>query len=185
MRAALVCALAFAASCGGNSGGTPQYSAIGRPATADEIKAWDIDFNPSGANLPAGSGTYARGAEVYSKQCASCHGAKGEGIAPVPKLVGAEPKDFGFAADPKLIKTVGNYWPYATTLYDYINRAMPYATPGSLPPSDVYAVVAFILAENSIIAQTDVMDAASLPKVKMPARDRFVVDDRRGGRGFR
>ncbi len=186
MRAAFVVALALTASCGGsNTGGSPQYSAIGRAATTDEIKAWDIDFNPSGANLPVGSGAYARGAEVFSKQCASCHGAKGEGIAPIPRLVGAEPKDFGFAVDPKLIKTVGNYWPYATTLYDYINRAMPYATPGVLPANDVYSVVAFILAENGIIAQADVMDATSLPKVKMPARDRFVLDDRKGGAGFR
>ena len=185
MQRALVLAFAIVGcSAQGGSGGQ-QYAAIGRPATADEIKAWDIDANPAGVGLPPGSGTYARGAEVFAKQCAQCHGPKGEGIAPIPKLVGAEPVDFGFGDDPKLTKTIGNYWPYATTLYDYINRAMPFATPGSLQPPDVYSVVAYLLAENGIIKQGDVMDARTLPKVKMPARDRFVIDDRKGGPGFR
>ena len=181
-----VLALAFVlASCSvAKDNAAPQY-ALGRAATPDEIKALDIDANPSGAGLPAGSGTYARGAEVFAKQCASCHGPKGEGAPPNPRLVGADPKDFSFGDDPKLVKTIGNYWPYATTLYDYINRAMPFATPGVLPPSDVYSVVAYLLAENGIIQHTDVMDATTLPKVKMPARDRFVRDDRQGGRGFR
>ena len=122
---------------------------------------------------------------MYAQQCASCHGAKGEGIPPNPKLVGAEPRDFSFANDAKIAKTIGNYWPYATTLYDYINRAMPFATPGSLPPSDVYSVVAFLLAENGIIDKRTAIDARTLPRVRMPARDRFVTDDRRGGAGFR
>jgi mono/diheme cytochrome c family protein len=174
-----------ALACSGSSSEGRQYASVGRDATPDEIKAWDIDFNPSGANLPAGSGTYARGVEVYAKQCAACHGPKGEGMAPFPKLVGAEPTNFAFAEDTKLTKTIGNYWPYATTLYDYINRAMPFATPGVLPPEDVYSVVAFLLAENGIITREQVMDAKSLPLVKMPARDRFVMDDRKGGAGFR
>jgi len=179
-------ALAFAlAGCSGGAGNAKQYAAIGQTATLEEIRAWDIDANPSGKGLPEGSGTYARGAEVFAKQCASCHGPKGEGMPPIPKLVGADPKDFGFGDDPKLTKTIGNYWPYATTLYDYINRAMPFATPGVLPPPDVYSVVAYLLAENGVIKQGDVMDATTLPKVKMPARDRFVVDDRKGGPGFR
>ena len=161
------------------------YQSVGRAATPDEIKAWNIDANPAGVGLPAGSGTYARGVEVFAKQCAQCHGPKGEGMPPVPKLVGADPVNFGFGDDPKLTKTIGNYWPYATTLYDYINRAMPFATPGVLPPADVYSVVAYLLAENGIIKQGDVMDATTLPKVKMPARDRFVVDDRKGGPAFR
>jgi len=145
-----------------------------------------IDANPSGAGLPPGRGTYARGAQVYAQQCASCHGPRGEGgIPPNPKLVGTEPRDFSFGNDPKLTKTIGNYWPYATTLYDYINRAMPFATPGSLAPAEVYAVVAYLLAENGIIAKSAVMDARSLPRVRMPARDRFIVDDRKGGPGFR
>jgi mono/diheme cytochrome c family protein len=184
MKRALALAFMLAACSSAESPRTPQY-ALGTAATPDEIKAWDIDANPSGAGLPAGSGTYARGAQVYATSCAACHGAKGEGIPPNPRLVGAEPTDFGFADDLKLTKTIGNYWPYATTLYDYINRAMPFATPGVLPPPDVYSVVAYLLAENGVISQTDVMDATTLPKVKMPARDRFVVDDRQGGRGFR
>ena len=189
-RLSMLLLLALSVSaCGGSDGSRassgPRYATIGHDATAAEISAWNIDFNPSGAGLPAGSGTYARGVEVFAKNCASCHGPKAEGMAPYPKLVGADPKDFGFADDPKLTKTIGNYWPYATTLYDYINRAMPFATPGALPPADVYSVVAYLLAENGIIARSDVMDANTLPKVKMPARDRFVVDDRKGGPGFR
>jgi cytochrome c len=162
-----------------------RFRTIGRRASAAEIRAWDIDANPAGAGLPPGRGTYERGALVYAQQCASCHGAKGEGIPPNPKLVGAEPRDFSFASDAKIAKTIGNYWPYATTLYDYINRAMPFATPGSLPPSDVYSVVAFLLAENGIIDKGMALDARTLPRVRMPARDRFIVDDRRGGAGFR
>jgi cytochrome c len=162
-----------------------RFATIGRAASPAEIRAWDIDVNPSGAGLPAGSGTYARGAQVYAQQCASCHGPAGDGVAPNPKLVGTEPRDFSFASDAKITKTIGNYWPYATTLYDYINRAMPFNAPGSLPPSDVYSVVAFLLAENGIIDKQTAMDARSLPSVKMPARDRFVVDDRKGGAGFR
>lgn len=162
-----------------------RFRNIGRAAQPSEIRAWDIDANPSGAGLPPGRGTYARGAQVYAQQCASCHGAKGEGIAPNPKLVGPEPRDFSFANDSKIPKTIGNYWPYATTLYDYINRAMPFATPGSLPPGDVYSVVAYLLAENGIIQQSAVMDARTLPRVRMPSRDRFVIDDRQGGPGFR
>jgi hypothetical protein len=163
-----------------------RFAGIGREARAAEIRAWDIDVNPTGAGLPPGRGTYVRGVQVYAQQCASCHGAKGEGgPPPASKLIAPEPKDFSFGNDPKLVKTVGNYWPYATTLYDYINRAMPFANPGTLPPNDVYSVVAFILAENGIIRRTDVMNARTLPQVRMPARDRFVPDDRKGGPVFR
>ena len=192
-RPILVLPLVLGLAVTGCSGAEPSraavsgaaYASIGRDATPEEIHALDIDVNPSGAGLPAGSGTYARGVEVFAKQCASCHGQKAEGMAPFPKLVGADPKDFGFADDSKLTKTIGNYWPYATTLYDYVNRAMPFVTPSVLPPADVYSVVAYLLAENGIITRDQVMDATTLPKVKMPARDRFVVDDRKGGPGFR
>jgi cytochrome c len=109
----------------------------------------------------------------------------GEGLATNPRLVGAEPRDFSFALDPKIPRTIGNYWPYATTLYDYINRAMPFNAPGSLPPDDVYGLVAFLLAENGVIGRRETMDATSLPKVHMPARGRFVQDDRAGGHTFR
>jgi cytochrome c len=163
----------------------PHYRGIGRPATAAEVRAWNIDVNGSGTGLPGGRGTYARGAQLYAQQCASCHGAKGEGIAPNPRLVGTEPSDFSFGRDPKLVKTIGNYWPYATTLYDYINRSMPFNAPGSLRPDDLYSIVAFLLVENRVIDTSMVIDARSLPRVHMPARDRFVLDDRKGGATFR
>jgi cytochrome c len=168
----------------------PARFGAGRAATAAEAAAWDLDANPAGVGLPPGSGTHARGAVVYAQQCASCHGARGEGMgtgaAAYPKLVGREPREgFPFGQDLKHVKTVGNYWPYATTVYDYIRRAMPLTAPGSLAPDDVYALTAFLLAENEIIARDAVVDAASLPGVRMPARDRFVRDDRTGGATFR
>ena len=162
-----------------------RFGGIGRAATPAEVSALDIDVNSAGVGLPAGRGTYARGAEVYAAQCASCHGARGEGIAPYPALIGTEPADFSFGSDPALRKTVGNYWPYATTLFDYINRAMPFGAPGTLSSGDVYSVVAYLLAENGVIARTAVMDRRTLPAVRMPARDRFVPDNRRGGAEFR
>ena len=159
---------------------------VGRTATAAEVAAWNIDVNPSGEGLPPGRGTATGGAVVFAAQCAVCHGAKGEGIPPTPALVGREPREgFPFGESLKYVRTVGNYWPYATTLYDYITRAMPAATPGSLSADETYAVIAWILAENEIIAPTVAMDARSLPRVRMPARDRFVPDDRRAGPGFR
>ena len=186
---AVLCAcMACAKSEGSNpsaSTASRRFATIGRDAQPAEVKAWDIDANPTGAGLPAGEGTYARGTAVYAQQCAVCHGAKGEGVLPNTRLVGADPADFTFALDAKQPKTIGNYWPYATTLYDYINRAMPFGAPGTLPPSDVYSVVAYLLAENGIVAKTDVMNAQTLPNVRMPARDRFFVDDRKGGSGFK
>lgn len=162
-----------------------RFGGVGRAPTADEIRAWDIDANPTGVGLPPGQGTHARGAGLYMRRCAACHGARGEGLPPNPRLIGREPLDFSFARDPKAPRTIGNYWPYATTLYDYINRAMPFDAPGSLSPADVYSVVAFLLAENGIVDTNAVMDARTLPAVRMPARNRFVVDDRRGGPVFR
>jgi cytochrome c len=165
----------------------PARFGFGQPAAPAQLAALDIDANASGAGLPAGRGTYEQGAAIYAQKCASCHGAKGEGIAPTyPQLIGVEPRDsFPFGKDAKIPKTVGNYWPYATTLYDYVHRAMPLTAPGSLQPDEVYGVVAFLLAENGIVPRTAVMDAASLPKVVMPARKHFVPDDRRGGAVFR
>jgi S-disulfanyl-L-cysteine oxidoreductase SoxD len=164
-----------------------RFASIGRPASDSEVKAWDIDVNSSGVGLPAGSGTHATGAVVFAVKCASCHGASGEGIPPLgPKLVGRDPREgFPFGEDYKLARTVGNYWPYATTLYDYIHRAMPLNAPGSLAPDEIYGTIAWILAENEIVGRDFTIDARSLPAVRMPARDRFVVDDRAGGSGFR
>jgi cytochrome c len=146
----------------------------------------DIDVNAAGAGLPDGSGTYAQGAAIYSQKCALCHGPKGEGIATFPRLIGIEHRqDFAFADDPKVPKTIGNYWPYATTLYDYIHRAMPFSAPGSLRPAEVYSLVAFLLSENEIVPRNAVINREALPKVVMPGRSHFKPDDRRGGSSFR
>ena len=161
---------------------TPKPYGIGRAATPDEIAKLDIDVMPDGRGLPDGRGTVAEGATIYAAKCRSCHGANGEG-ATAERLVGRDSgPNFNFAMDAKLVKTVGNYWPYATTLYDYTYRAMPFMQPGTLTPSDTYALVAYILALNKIVPEDAVMDQTSLPKVMMPARDRFVVDNRQGGK---
>lgn len=158
---------------------------FGRPATAEEIRAWDIDVRPDGAGLPPGRGTVAQGKEVYAAKCAACHGEAGRN-GPFDALAGREPRGgFPFGRDPSLVRTVGNYWPYATTLYDYIHRAMPWTQPGSLEPDEVYGLVAYLLFLNEIVPEGAVLDAASLPKIVMPARDRFVRDNRRGGPGIR
>ncbi len=171
---------------GSQAPASPERFGFGRTATEAEIAAWDIDVRPDGAGLPAGSGTAASGAPIYARECASCHGAAGEGGVADP-LVGYEPESappFGpryeaWRGDRDDVRfTVGNYWPYATTLYDYILRAMPSAAPGTLQPDEVYGLVAWILAENGIIAQDAVMDAATLPAVEMPARDIFVPQPR-------
>ena len=155
---------------------------IGRPATADEIRRLDIDVMPDGRGLPDGRGSAADGAAIYAAKCASCHGKNGEG-ATFDRLVATDAgKNFDFALNPKLPRAVGNYWPYATTLYDYTFRAMPFLQPGTLTPDETYALVAYILALNKVVPEDAVMDRTTLPKVKMPARDRFVIDNRTGGK---
>ena len=155
---------------------------IGRPASPEEIKKIDIDVRPDGKGLPEGKGTAAEGAKIYAAKCASCHGANGQGGS-ADRLVDRESgKNWDFATNAKLVKTVGNYWPYATTLYDYTYRAMPFMQPGTLTPDETYALVAHILALNKIVPEDAVMDRTSLPKVVMPSRDRFVVDNRKGGK---
>jgi len=159
-----------------------QRFGIGRPATAEEIKKIDIDVRPDGAGLPEGKGTPFEGAKVYAAKCQSCHGPNGQGGS-ADRLVDRESgKNWDFATNAKLVKTVGNYWPYATTLYDYTNRAMPFAQPGTLTPDETYSLVAYILALNKIVPEDAVMNRATLPKVVMPSRDRFVVDNRKGGK---
>lgn len=155
---------------------------IGRAATPDEIKKIDIDVMPDGRGLPDGKGTAAEGAKVYAAKCASCHGANGQGGS-ADRLVDREAgTNWDFATNPKLVKTVGNYWPYATTLFDYTQRAMPFMQPGTLTPDETYSLVAHILALNKIVPDTAVMDRTTLPKVVMPSRDRFVMDNRKGGK---
>lgn len=156
----------------------PPTLGIGRPATPAEIAALDIDIGPDGAGLPPGRGTAADGAPLYAARCAGCHGKTGK-EGPNDVLVGREPGDaFPFAKDARVPKTIGNYWPYATTVFDYIRRAMPPDKPGSLTDVEVYNLVAFLLVQNELVPADAVIDATSLPKVKMPAHDRFVPDTR-------
>ena len=149
---------------------------FGTPATERQIAAVDIDAMPDGRGLPPGSGTSAQGAEVYAALCAACHGEQLEGIPEVggDKLIGGR----GSLASGQPVKTVESYWPYATTLFDYVKRAMPLPAPGSLTDDEVYAVSAFILAEAGIIGRDQVMNATTLPQVQMPNRDGFVADPR-------
>jgi len=148
---------------------------IGKAAKDSEIKIWDIDISPSGEGLPDGQGTVNQGAAIFSTKCAMCHGQTGiEG--PMNRLVGGK----GSLNKKQPIKTVGSYWPYATTLYDYIHRTMPYNAPQSLTPDEVYSLVAWLLHRNGIIPMNAVMNAKTLPKIKMPNRNGFVVDPRLG-----
>ena len=143
---------------------------LGRPATADEIAKIDISIPPSGAGLPAGSGTVAQGAEVYAQKCLVCHGPNGEGTPSGDRLTGG----VGSLASPNPLKTVSSYWPYATTLFDYIRRAMPVTNPQSLQNDEVYAVAAYILSIDNIVPKDAKLDKDSLPKVQMPNRAGFV-----------
>ena len=159
----------------------PASFGIGRAATPAEIAALDIDIGPDGAGLPPGRGTSADGAPIYAAKCAGCHGKTGK-EGPNDVLVGRLPADaFPFARDPRAPKTIGSYWPYPTTVFDYIRRAMPPDAPGSLRDDEVYGLVAYLLVLNELIPADAAIDATSLPKVKMPAHDRFVPDPR-GGR---
>jgi cytochrome c len=143
---------------------------LGEPATPADLAAWDISIAPDGIGLPPGRGTSAEGEAIYAGKCQACHGEKGAG-KPNDVLVGGVGS---LAAGQTPVKTVGSYWPYATTLFDYIRRAMPYNEPKSLTAEETYAVSAYILALNGIIGASDVLDAQSLPKVKMPNRDGFI-----------
>jgi mono/diheme cytochrome c family protein len=162
----------------------PKQFNLGRTATAAEVAAEDIDVSPNGAGLPAGSGTPEQGAAVYASTCASCHGANGEGKPPAyPQLIGGPKTTFDFANNPQLPRTIGNYWPYATTLYDYIRRAMPLTAPGSLTAEQTYAVTAYLLNREGLVPAATALDAKGLVAVQMPARSHFVADDRRGSIG--
>lgn len=143
----------------------PTYR-FGTTPSAEELRARDTAVSPSGRELPAGSGGVKEGADVYAKKCASCHGPNGSGTALHRGLV-----PLGNA---KPLKIEGSLVPYATTLWDFINRAMPWFTPGTMTPDEVYAVTAYVLFINDVIRETDVMDAATLPRVRMPNRDAFV-----------
>ena len=150
----------------------PTYG-VGHTPTGEEIKAWDIAIGTDGNELPPGRGTVAAGKEVYTKRCVECHGADGKS-GKHDMLVGGQ----GTLQSEKPVKTVGSYWPYATTLWDHIHRAMPFDKPGTLTTDQVYAVSAYLLFLNGIIGEKEVMDALSLPNVKMPNRNGFVSDPR-------
>lgn len=147
---------------------SPTIFHLGRPATEEEIAAWDIDITPDGHGLPEGAGSVADGAALYALKCSACHGLKGEGVKPYSAFVAKESSG----------KTIGNFWPYATTVFDYVRRAMPFDKPGSLTNNEVYALTAWLLYKNEIISEAFIIDAESLPKITMPNADHFIPDDR-------
>jgi S-disulfanyl-L-cysteine oxidoreductase SoxD len=155
---------------------TPDYSNVGKAASPEEIHAWDISVSPEGKELPPGSGTAKEGATIYAQKCAACHGptgAEGEprqkGRRTAPILVGGK----GTLASAEPVRTIGSFWPFATTVWDYIHRAMPMFQEGTLSADQVYALTAFLLFRNGIVQENAVMDAKSLPKVQMPDRNGF------------
>jgi cytochrome c len=173
MRELYVAAFAVGALAWATSVQAQGHYGIGRSATPAEIAGWSIDIDRDGNNLPPGSGSVSHGREVFDQQCAACHGTKGEGGVG-DRLVGGQ----GTLATPKPVRTVGSYWPYAPTLFDYIRRAMPQNAPQSLSNEDVYAVSAYILNLNGLLAADATLDAKTLAAIKMPNRSMFVGDPR-------
>lgn len=157
---------------------TTRKFGFGRPATPQDIARLDIDVRPDGKGLPPGEGNVLKGKAVYAIKCAACHAPDGREIPGVKLLGPALVSDTSAKSKPK---TIGNYWPYATTLFDYIRRTMPYNLPGSLTDTEVYSLTAYLLNANKIISTDAVMNAATLPKVIMPAKKLFIKDDRHGG----
>jgi cytochrome c len=160
------CVLALAIGTGAALAETPS---LGKPISQADLAEWDINILPDGTNLPLGSGTATDGAKIFAEKCALCHGDNGQG-GHAARVVGGPPKaslDGG--------KTIANYWPYATTLFDFIRRAMPFTQPRSLTDQEVYSLVAYLLAANKLIGESDEINATTLPKVRMPNRDNFVV----------
>lgn len=164
------------------AGGYPDDLKLGQPASTDELHAISIAVRADGKGLPPGQGDWAAGKKVYDSQCAACHGPNLTGVAGFPTMPSGEALRLiggrGTLATSKPVQSVESFWPYATTLFDYVRRAMPFHAPGSLSNDEVYAVSAFILAESKIIGRTDVMSARTLPLVKMPNRDGFIPDSR-------
>jgi mono/diheme cytochrome c family protein len=154
----------------------PATFGFGKVATPQQITAWDIDVRPDGVGLPVGSGTVAQGRAIYVMKCAACHGSA-EKVVPGVKL----PAPVLVSDSTAKVRAIGNYWPYASTVFDYIRRSMPYNLPGSLTDNEVYSVTAYLLNTNKIIKPDAVLDAKTLPKIVMPAQKIFITDDRRGG----
>ncbi|MEN0052209.1 MAG: cytochrome c [Mucilaginibacter sp.] len=154
----------------------PASFGFGKPASPQQIAAQDIDVRPDGLGLPLGSGTVAQGKAIYAMKCVACHGSAEKVVAgaklPAPVLV---------SDSTSKVKAIGNYWPYASTVFDYIRRSMPYNLPGSLTDNEVYSLTAYLLNSNKIIKPDAVLNAQTLPQVIMPAQKLFITDDRRGG----
>jgi len=179
----LAAALAVLAAPGvAHAQGYPGKFEFGAPANARDIASVNIAIAPDGKNLPPGKGDYAAGKAVYETKCSACHGGNLQGVAGLPdmpagaalRLIGGR----GTLTTKNPVMTVESYWPFATTLFDYVRRAMPFTAPGSLTADETYAVSAFILAEGNIIDRTAVLDAQTLPRVQMPNRDGFIPDPR-------
>ena len=166
-RKALLVATSLAVGIAAASAQGPK---LGKPITEAEIAPWDISIMPDGAGLPPGSGTAAQGAKLYAERCSACHGDNGKGSEHGAAMVGGPARaslDGG--------KTIANFWPYATTIFDFVRRAMPYNAPHSLKDDEVYALTAYLLSLNKLIGDNEVMNAQTLPKVKMPNRDNFII----------
>ena len=168
-RKSLCAAVSLALALGPGSA-TAQGPRLGKPISDSDLKAWDISVHPDGTNLPPGSGMPAQGARIYTEKCAVCHGENGTGGRNA-RLVGGAPLTSGI----ETAKTIANFWPYATTIFDFTRRAMPWQQPRTLTDDEVYALTAYILSLNKLIGENDVMNAQTLPRVQMPNRDGFIV----------
>jgi len=171
MRKFLVAAASAALLALASPAFAQQSPNLGKPISPEDLASWDISIGPDGAGLPPGSGTVKQGEAVFSAKCQACHGEKGAGT-PNDRLVGGQGS---LPGDKPPVKTIGSYWPYATTLFDYIRRAMPFNESKSLTNDEAYGVVAYLLNLNGIIPEDETMNAQSLPKVTMPNREGFVV----------
>jgi cytochrome c len=170
---ALAVLLALAAPGMAQADNRPRRYGIGEPVREADIAAWDIDVGPDGTGLPPGRGSVSQGQTLYASRCSGCHGERGQGGIG-PRLVGG----LGTLATPQPVKTIGSFWPYATTVFDYVYRAMPYPSPQSLTPAELYGVTSYLLYLNGIVPADTVLDARSLPAVLMPNRNGFVSDPR-------
>jgi len=164
-----VCAVALTLALEAGGAASAQTPNLGKPITVAELAAWDINVLPDGTGLPPGSGTPAEGARIYAAKCTGCHGQSGKGGSNAALVGGAPIKDMNSQ------RTIANFWPYSTTVFDYIRRAMPWRQPRTLTNDEVYALTAYILSLNKIIGENDTMNAKTLPKVRMPNRDGFMI----------
>jgi mono/diheme cytochrome c family protein len=169
-NAAAVCGLVLVGALGARSAFAQPGPDLGTPISAEDLAPWDISVQPDGSGLPPGSGSASTGAELYAVHCVACHGAGGVG-QPNDRLVGGQ----GTLTELRQVRTIGSFWPYASTVFDYIRRAMPFHAPQSLTNDQVYALTAYLLAENGIIDKNATLDARSLARVRMPNRDGFVL----------